>query len=584
VSPKVHGPVIRHLQQFPMPTREQAMQSDLILDSGKFRYTPWGDPYLILEGNRRRLTFDSRSWYKTSLCTVAHTIQTLLNFPHLAMGIFFATDSKSQDVLKNGIKRHFQTNQKLRELFPEYCPQTRIMDWGTAENFVLPNRDAVLQRLGLPPRIEDSVKSLSLDKSKAGYHFDWIKCSDLVDDKNSISPSQRETIMQDFGLMPRLLVLRHDGTEGWIDVEGTFYHPDDLHNNLIKAWRETPKERRRWQIFIRGVFQRDIRESACIAAGIEPRETHHFDPDEMLLPFALDVNGKRISNWPEADPIAKLEAEEVDIAEGGTRFASQRVLDFSADRTNNRPFMQGATWKSEEDYRHVPIDYRVMTVDLADTTGPKSNPSVITVAGFNRRGQCFVESIQRGKWGPDQTIKYILDTYAATNGVRFISIEDYAFTRGLKPSLERAIFKRSLDPLFKPPTINYVKRDRSPNGKIKRIIQSLVPPFNAGELIFIEPLNAEDRTAKILGNPQSTRQALEEELRTCTAQSTGTSDDILDTLSDLFMTRTNPGLNRGALPDEATIAELRRRAEAADWERMCYGEDEVPDGSYATGW
>lgn len=846
MHPRVHGPVIQHLQQFPMPTTQEALESDLILDTGKFKYTPVGDPYLCLEGPRKRMIFDSRSYFKTSLCTVAHTIQWLLNYPHIAMGIFFATDSKSQDVLKNGIKRQFQTNQKLREIFPDYCPQARIMDWGTAENFVLPNRDEVLQRLGRPPRIEDSVKSLSLDKSKAGYHFDIIKCSDLVDDKNSISPSQRETIMQDFGLMPRLLVLRPDNKDGWIDLEGTFYHPDDLHNNMIKAWRQAAPEKRRWQIFVRGVFKRDIRESTCKAVGIAPRETHRFDPDEMMLPFALDGNGKRISNWPEADPIEKLEAEEVDLAEGGTRFActpgwapilmsdwsekpiadveigdeivgwhnpvdnfkrrhltrakvldkgflsaevveiemedgeklystpdhlwltqrtldqthhtefaqpkvgrkfqrvykvadfdidiskirawaylsglidgeghidtkpnranvtitqspsknpeickriestleflnirynvhrrkvkklgdgdahiywikggrsvklrmlknmdfakrfqmvehlwslkgrlsdggghgtrwvrggqkvvavrprgvetvywlqtetgnyvsqgyasknSQRVLDFSADRTSNRPFQQGANWRGETDYQHVPIDYRVITVDLADTTGPKSNPSVVTVAGFDRKGRCYVENIQRGKWGPDGTLKVIFDTFASTAHCRLVSIEDYAYVRGLKPSIQRECFKRGVNPPFE-----YIKRDRSPNGKVKRILQALVPPFNSGELFFIDPLNSEDRTCKLLGTPQPTRIALEEELRTCTAQSTGTSDDILDTLADLFITRGNAGLNRGALPDEATILELRRRAEAADWERMCYGEDEVPDSSYSTGW
>lgn len=530
VDPIIHGPMIAHLQQFPKVTREQAIEMDKILPNGTFQYTP-PDPYTHLIGSRRRCLFWPRGWFKSTVNTIAHTVQWLLYFPQIAIADLFSTDGKAQDILTNGIKHHFQFNQKLRELFPEYCPKRKPGDWGNSEAFTLENRDEVRSRLGLPPRVEPSVMAQSLDKGQAGYHFDIIKCSDIVEEKNVETPSQMEKTKKRFGLLPKMLVKRPDGLDGWMDLEGTFYHPADLHADMIKQWLAEPEGDHTWQIFINGVFERDT-------LGF-PRK---YDPSELALPLLLDVNGRRVSCWPSAEPVEKLEKEEKDPREGGYVFACQKALDFKADKSGGRPFDGSLTWITREDYQKVPIAFHLITVDLANTDGPKSNPSVITTAGYDRAGRCYVCDIQRGKWGPEETIRRLFVTWKKFDTiaiVRKVVLEDTAYEHGLKPSIDRYSHTTGMYP-----PLHFAPADRT-NSKVKKIINALQQPFKTGapdpknlekltqpDLRFVDPLDPEDEK-----NNQLVRTALELEFAECTVWATGTSDDILDTLSNQFIFR-----------------------------------------------
>lgn len=587
VDHDVHGPMIAHLQQFPLPPKEIARQKDMILDTGKFKYMP-GDPYVELEGWRRRMLLFSRGYFKTTVNTIAHAIQWLLNYPQISMALLFSVDSKAQDILKNSIKHHFQYNPKLRELFPEYCPQKRIADWGNAESFILPNRDVIRDLLQLPPRVEDSVSSQSLDKSQAGYHFDIIKCSDIVEENNVQTPAQRAQVLKRFGLLDKMLVKRPDGLDGWLDLEGTFYHPEDLHSVMIKHWLEeySQGQSHSWQIFVNGCFQRDTK-------GM-PR---NYDPWEMkYCPFLLDENGKRCPTWPSADPIEKLEKEEADPIVGGYTFATQRILDISADKSGNRPFADPVTYISREDFKRVPIVYHVTTVDLADTDGPKSNYSVILTAGYDRAGRAYVHDIQRGRWGPDEVVQRMFKTFTRFRPRRVV-VEDYAYVHGLKPTIDRVSHMHGVYPPFE-----YVPADRG-TRKIQKIMNALQGPFRRGingeaDLRFVDPLDAADDS-----NNKTLRNALETEFAECTVFSTGSTDDILDALASQFLTREwsgteNLGGAEAKLTPEAYLRLLDKqygqdpteREYKAAFRRMVFPEpaasDSGPPDPYrqATGW
>lgn len=530
VQPKVHGPMIEHLQQFNYCSQEEARAMDVAQPNGKFKYTPM-DPYVVLQGTRRRVLLFSRGYFKTSVNTIAHTIQWLLNFPQIAIADLFSTDGKAQDILSNGIKQHFQFNRKLRDLFPEYCPQRRVGDWGNSEAFTLENRNDVIERLGLPPRVEPSVMAQSLDKGQAGYHFDIIKCSDIVEEKNVETPTQMEKVKKRFGLLGKMLVKRPDGHDGWIDLEGTFYHPADLHNDMCKQWLAEPDGDHTWQIFINGCFERET-------LGL-PRK---YDPSELALPFKLDERGKRVPTWPEADSVEKLDKEEKDPREGGFVFATQRVLDFKADKSGGRPFEGPVTWITRENFQKVPVAFHLVTVDLADTDGPKSNFSVICTAAYDRKGRCYVRDIQRGKWGPEEVIKRLFATWKKFDSiavVRKVVVEDYAYTHGLKPSIDRYSHNAGMYPPFQ-----FVPADRT-NSKVKKIINALQRPYKTGapdkdnpekdtqpDLRFVDPLDPEDEAYSRI-----VKTALELEFQECTVWSTGTTDDILDALSMQFVAR-----------------------------------------------
>jgi len=670
----VHGPMIENLQKFPLPSMEAARQADKCLDNGKWQYDPWCSPYELPNQGRRQLILAARGTYKTSLNTVAHTIQWLLNFPERTIVLIFSTDKKGQDTLKNEIKWHFQYNQKFRELFPDYCPQKRIADFGTAEEIILPNRDALIQRLqkkgGYKPPKEPSIMTLSIDKAGTGYHFDVMKCSDIVETTNIVTVMQRDQVKQRFGLLPSLLV----HPTGWIDVEGTIYHPDDLHQKLIEDWLRKEPHERQWNIFIQPIIMRDTK-------GVKPR----FDPLEMQLPWAKDVEGKAVPLWPERFPLALLEKLKNDPVEGGLTYActpgygkilmgdwsekpikdieigetvvgfgpyicpnglqkqklkpsivldkgsikatvleltmgsgrklyctedhlwytnrstdkthpspfypakinrkivkvynppqdvtdwegddpimeirtvgedtvywlktetgnyvsqgyasknSQRLLDLNAIEDEFlKPLQVPLSWVKRDAFRSVPIAYHVTTVDMADTTGAKSNSSCISTFALDRAGRTYLHDIRHGRFTPDELIRQIFEVYKLYSPQR-ITVEKTGFTQGLRPSIQRY---EDVNHIY--PNWDFRDAPRTTN-KATRIINAVGPPLRSGELRIVEPLMGcdHDKITKIL----------EDELRGVTPQSTGSSDDIIDTIAYYFLSREwlgREGLRRGS--------------------------------------
>lgn len=566
LNQKVHGPIDKYLMTFPKPEREVARESDKILDSGRLAYTPWVDPYK-LEGSRRALILDHRSSMKTHYNTIVDTLFWIINFPHMCFATIFSTGDKAADVIKNSLEWHFKFNRNFRELFPELCPTTRINDWGTADSFTVCGREGIMHRLKKPPRPEPTVRSLSLDKTGTGYHFDVIKCSDIVEPTNVRTPGERDQVKNRVGLLPKLLVV----PEGWLYLEGTFYHPADLYSDLVKDWRAKTPETRNWDIFIRSAFQRKF--PTKLSDGRVLTEAT-FTPDDLdAKEWKKDKDGHEIPMWPERFTWKALDRIRRDPVEGGINFAAQYLLDLSADDSGEKPFATPPKFVSREAFSKIPKEYRITTIDLADTTGVRSNHSVITTAAFDRMGRCYVEDIRRGKFQPAQVVDLMFEVNEKFRPIK-IFFEETNFVNGLRPTIER---KSALTNVY--PPFHFHHRQGKGNDKVTRIIRSLQPPFTNGDLMFVDPINvASEFESKVI------RQALENEFSECTVASTGNSDDILDTLADLFLCRDYfgpEGLRGGVLVQEAEArAQLQLEQFREAQRKMTFGDADrfTPDG------
>ena len=469
----------------------------------------WG-----IETSSGILVADDLVTHNTTMNTITDTIQWILNYPHLGYAIFFSTGDKAEDTLKNEIKKHFQTNPRFRELFPDYCPTGRgISEWGNAQSIIVPNRDDILLKLGRPPRKEPTVSTLSIDKAGVGYHYDVIKCSDIVDPTNVMTPQMRKEVKYRFGLLKELLVkVPGKPKGGWINVEGTFYHYDDLYNDVIREWRKQLPEERIWDIFVGGCFQRDT-----------GQEIPKYDPNEMLLPFRLDENGKRIPTWPEIDPLEKLEQEERDPIEGGLVFACQKILDMDAVQDEFlKPLQIPIGWVKREAFNSVPVVYRVVVGDFADTQGKKANPSCLCTFAVDRDGRAYLEDVRHGKFSAEELIGHMFDLQKTFNPFRFV-IEDTAYVHGLKPSIDRISHKSGIYPNF---VFHPAPRT---TDKATRIINALQPAIKRGDLRLVEPFTGCDH--------RIVSQVLMDELRGVTPLSTGASDDIIDCCAYFFLDR-----------------------------------------------
>ena len=204
-----HGTLIRALQAFP---------------GGKDVCDPKTGQWLHylpscgiwdLQGPRRRLFLWPRGHLKTSIITIAHTIQWIINFPDIRILISTAVADQAQSMLKS-IKSQFQFTPEFRALFPEFCPSDRqASEFGNQEEFTVPNR--VQKHLKEP-----TVSVTAIGKVIAGYHYEIIKDSDLVDKENIKTEGGRKNTIEHFKYMWPLIE-RNKGQYGWRDTEGTRY-------------------------------------------------------------------------------------------------------------------------------------------------------------------------------------------------------------------------------------------------------------------------------------------------------------------------------------------------------------------------
>lgn len=511
VSDEIHGPFMNKLQKFPVPTPEQFKENDKVV-GGKWSYKSI-QRHTSLPGGRKVLILDPRGWLKTTINAQSHTIQWLLNYPDIAIMIIQSNLEKAEMILGE-IKQHFQYNAIFRQLFPEHCPVRAIESFGTKGKFTTLARNRGLTRK------EESVSTSSIDAGSSGIHVDVIKYSDIVEPSNVGTPEQMEKVTQGFYMSQNLLV----GPKYWIDVEGTRYDFADTYGQIIKLDKDTPPEKRDWKIHARGCYKKDT--------GGKP-ET--FRPEELILPDLL-VDGKRILHWNDEERGLTLDHYEMKRREDPYLFSCQQCNSPSGgvDGRSIFPVEPGKypALITRKDFRqNVRISHYVATVDTAETIGKRSNYTAITVAAFASDGRVYINEIIHGKFLPDETCALICNLNSLTRNqtkdgspsglplygskLAEIHIEETGFARGLNVALN---MYQHLTGNFLP--IKTIKRDNQA-AKIERIQSTLQPYYRDKKLIFLDDIKCMDH--------------LLDELRQFPRSQ---SDDILDTLADLFQLKT----------------------------------------------
>lgn len=533
ITKEVHGPLLNVLQQFPLPPVELRKKVDIV-EPGLMEYTPWQDRDK-LEGKRRMLMLDPRSGLKTTIDAISHSIQWLLNYPHFALLIVQSNSEKVHEIIKE-IKYHFQYNQIFREVYPDYCPVgKRVSDWGNRDGFTLPNRVGVCRRLGVVAHKEDSVTGSSIDKGSAGRHYEVLKFSDIVEPATVKTKDQIQSTIYQFGMAENLLVKPND----WIDVEGTRYDFSDLYGKIIDNWEidtDAGKDPR-WKIHVRGCYLKDT---------AEPK----FTPDELKLPFKRDEEGNCISWWPDRWTVELLEADRKDPVKSEYLFATQKLNDPVASGDDSKPFPVNESfpkWITRANFSKVPIAYKTITVDTADTVNDNSNYTVITVGAWDQHGRCYVVEIDRGKYLPDEIVARIFAANKKHKPLN-INIEETSFVRGFKPSFMR---RSDLDHNYLP--LIFTKRENTAS-KQERILNTLQPWYKSGHLRFLEDIAPRHELLQELSRFPKYNQ-----------------DDILDTLADLFQNKEWFGREapRPETPDQFdSLYESDQAAAVRNWTKL----------------
>ena len=529
VDPVVHGGLISKLQKFPSPMDKETREKFDRFENGRWSYTPIV-PMQRLPGKRRLLILDARGHLKTTINAQAHVIQWIINYPEVAILIVQSTSEKAESILQE-IKRHFQGNPVFRQLFPEHCPQKRVFEWGTQSSFTTEARPRSCTRK------EPTVMAVGIETGSAGYHFDVIKFSDIVEQKNSKTPEACSAIADNFYMMENLLV----APSYWIDVEGTRYSFADVYGRIIETeWKRKAPEKRTWDFYVRSCFRRKTPDGS----------PERFTPDELGLPFLLDENGKRVPWWPrDASGNPRFTLESLESME------SQNPYIFSCQQLNS-PSSHGHTVFQVNDSRPVKIrrdvfesNVRVshydIAVDTAESDRQDANYSAIVVGAWSAYGKCYIVEIVHGRFMPDRLIEKVLLTAAKySKRLNSVKIEKTPFVTGLMSGMRRQMDLSG----FYPP-VELIPRDTR-TSKVERITNTLQPWYNSGDVVFLDDLGIEDE-------PERSRvwSHLLQELEEFPLSRT---DDLLDAIADLFQNKQWFG-RESPRPSPKVESEIRMR-------------------------
>lgn len=405
--------------------------------SSKPRVEMWAQP--SPDGNRNALFLFPRDHLKTSVVTIAHSIQWILNYEDVRILLSFSNGDFG-DKIMTAILGHFRYNATFRFLYPEFCPAAAsAKDFGSLDSFTVPNRTRQIT--------EPTVMAVSVGKMIAGTHQDVHKHCDLVDKENVKTVGAIRAVNDHFGYTNPLLA-RVAGKQGWRDVEGTRYDFSDLYGTILDSEAEKPKEKRTWRITERSAEVSSI--------------TH-----KVLWPHRYTWEAlQEIRN----DPTVGLYIYEAQY--------------------NQRCIPPSGGLATREQIKFVPRkrigelmpSYRVhTTVDLASLDDKSTGDyCVMTTAGILPSGYIHIIDIRHGHFSPFKMIEHFFEVHALYRPNDF-KMEKNHHAQVLEPFLRQEMARRNL-------FLNVLNIPRDNTASKKSRILGLQSWFAANRIRFADDL------------------------------------------------------------------------------------------------
>ena len=157
---------------------------------------------------------------KTTIVSELLPIYEICKNPNIRIANIAKDEKAAQDNTRS-IQSELMQNEPLIEAFGPFKPENESMAWSLTR-FDVVNRT----RRG---RSSTFAAFGAGSRGTLGYRSDWTVCDDVVTDKNSETPEQRDKLRQWFNQGPRTMA---EGASGRLTVVGTLFHPEDLYHEL----------------------------------------------------------------------------------------------------------------------------------------------------------------------------------------------------------------------------------------------------------------------------------------------------------------------------------------------------------------
>lgn len=167
---------------------------------------------------------------KSSIITLAGSIQEILRDPEITIGLFSHTKPIAKSFLAQ-IKREFESNEALLRLFPDVLwsdPERESPSW-SLDNGIIVRRKA-------NPK-EATIEAHGLvDGQPTSKHYKLMVYDDVVTDTSVSTPEQVQKTTEAWSLSDNLSSM--DGRKWYV---GTRYHYADTYSEIIKRGAATAR-------------------------------------------------------------------------------------------------------------------------------------------------------------------------------------------------------------------------------------------------------------------------------------------------------------------------------------------------------
>lgn len=172
----------------------------------------------------------ARAHYKSTIITFALTMQDILRNPELTVGIFSCTRPIAKAFLRQ-IKREFESNRKLKDLFPEILydnPRKDSPKWSEDDGITV-------IRKGNPK--EASIEAWGLvDGQPTSKHYQLMVYDDVVTRESVTTPEMIGKVTEAWELS--LNLASETGRKRYV---GTRYHYNDTYQTILERNSAAPR-------------------------------------------------------------------------------------------------------------------------------------------------------------------------------------------------------------------------------------------------------------------------------------------------------------------------------------------------------
>jgi predicted phage terminase large subunit-like protein len=318
------------------------------------------------------------------------------------------------------VKRHFESNDYLRELFPECCPP-KGKKWGTDDSFTCPARTKVFR--------EPTLSSSTLGSVKAGVHVEILAVDDVVNDENASTPAQCVKTIDAFDALSYVLE-----PGGYTNINGTRYKPWDLYGRLLERDKELrkriaeqdPEETDDAEVVN---FKFTILSAWTVRPGLVLPKDENGVPivkkDDVELLFPERLKFRSLYKQYRDNPIA---------------FCCQMLNDPAVIDGSERPFTEHLIGTHVIPYTQLPHPAACRDFIMWDLSGVnhanESNDFTVGAVGrLDPKGRLFIIDMVRGKWNATQLAAQIVTLAKNYPSADFTWIEDSQGARMLEPTI-----------------------------------------------------------------------------------------------------------------------------------------------------